>query len=328
MAASLEDAVRRFPINAWLSGHTRVRDGGGRNLYADCTACQGKEKIRYRKETGRWTCFKCDAGGYAGDAWRGWGDLFALVAYFEKISYGQAVRFVADRAGIPDLDFKRPEIPRNKIPEEAIPLAEIPADHISHRRLAKRGLAHLAPKLYGCVSGQYAGRWILPCKFGKELQGFEAKAWHPKTQPKALYPTWFVARESVYTTYNWDDSLGFAIVTESVFDAETFGLNAVGIYGANLLPGQFDKLLTLRERGITALYWALDPDAFDKAAKGILSKTFSMFSNHLVEIPKLLPDGSKGDPNAIGTDACWELVESAVLVESEWDLLARLAEDL
>jgi hypothetical protein len=327
--ADLNEAIRSFPLAGWLSSHTEVRDGGGRNYYADCPSCDGKQKLRVRKEDGRFKCFKCDAGeGNTNERWKGWGNLFSLVAFLEGLRWGEAIRFVVQRSGVPDLPLERADAPRHKIPKDAIPCLEVPDSHPSMKRLAERGLYHLRDKFYLCALGEYANRWILPCQFMGEVHGIEAKAWHRATQPKALYPTWFNPQESIYTTYAWDDSLPFAIVTESIFDAETFGLNAVGLYGSNLLPGQFDLLLKLRKRGVEALFWALDPDAWSKQAAAIVQKTSALFKNYIVEIPPLLPNGDKGDPNAIGHVSCWELVESAKQITSEWDLLATQARDL
>lgn len=326
--SDLDQAIKNFPVRSWLSEHTNVRDGGGRNLYADCPECHGKHKLRIRKDTGKFKCFKCDEGGYGGVNWRGWGSIFQLVAHFEKSTFGQAVRLVVERSGVPDIQLTREGAPLQKIPREAISLLEIPEDHRANRRLRERGLYHLREKLYACFSGKYAERWILPCHFRGDVHGIEAKGILGATEPKTLYPDWFVSTDYIYTTYEWRDSLPFVIVTESIFDAETFGLNAVGIYGSQLLPSQFDWLLKLRQKGVDSLFWALDPDAWSRQAQAIVQKTSAQFRNYVLEIPATLHNGSKGDPNGIGHVACWELVEKAKQIESEWDLMETSARDL
>lgn len=318
----LSDLAAAFPLSSWLSGYTTVRDGGGQNLYADCPVCQGKQKLRIRKDTGKWTCFKCDEGGHGGETWRGWGNLFQLVAFLEGLNWGEAIRFVSQRSGLPDIQLPKAARPFSMIPREALKLSDFEPDHPARTRLAARGLQHLEPHIYGCVTGKYARRWIIPCRFlDDQIHGIEAKAWSKAKQPKTLYPTWMSPQENVYTTA-WDDSLPIAIVTESIFDAETFATNAVGIYGSQLLPGQFEKLLELKRRkGVVALFWALDPDAVVRQRNAILQKTLGVFKNYRLRFPTALPNGEKPDPNSVGHATCWDMIDSATEVESELDLL-------
>lgn len=323
MASDLDDAIRAFPVASWLSSYTEVRDGGGNNLYADCPACKGRQKLQIRKETRRFRCFKCDDGGHATGDWRGWGTLFQLVRYLEGFStVGQAVRFVIERSGLPDVEVKRLQAPARKLPPEAFPASECAPDHPAVVRLEERGLSHLLDHIQVAVDGKYANRWILPCRFMGKVEGFEAKAWHKSKQPKALYPTWFKPQDTIYTTA-WDRDLDFGVVTESIFDAETFALNALGLYGSSLLAGQVDRLLELRrDFGVTRLFWALDPDATARQLKAIGEKTSALFKNFLVPLPARTVSGEKSDPNSLGHETCLELLAQAVEVTSELDLLS------
>jgi hypothetical protein len=319
LTTDLDEAVRSFPISSWLSGYTRVRDNGGRNIYADCPVCQGKLKLRIKRD-GKWNCFKCPKTGQTD--WKGWGNLVNLVSHLEQLQWRDTLSFIADKAGLPDIVIARADKPRSRLPREAIPLTEAERDHPAVVNLYRRKLEHLIDRIYICVSGKYADRWILPCYFRGELHGFEAKSYWGK-EPKCLYPEWFMTSESIYTTKEWDDSCPAAVITESVFDAETFGQNAVGIYGSNFTPGQLDCLLKLRESGVRNLYWALDPDASVRQAAAILQQASAFFTNYVVPLPEFTPEAKKADPNELGHDACIELLGKAQLISSELDLLER-----
>lgn len=324
----LDNAIRAFPVVQWLSQFTAVSDGAGANLYATCPVCGGRAKLRIRKENRAWKCYRCVDGGHGVGKWNGKGSLVSLVAHLEQLTVPKAIEFIGAQAGVPDLAYVPPDVPYQKIPREALPLSEFDTEHVAWERLRERKLTHLAPRIFGCVSGQYADRWILPANFLGHTEGIEAKSWFRTVLPKALYPVWFKTPEWVYTTYDWDFSLGFAVVTESIFDAETFQQNAIGLYGSTLLPGQLDRLLELRAKGIKTLFWALDPDAVKKQNQAILQKTIGLFKNYTVSFPcksHNLGSGShasgKMDPNEAGQATCWELLDTAVPIESELDLL-------
>jgi hypothetical protein len=319
--ARLDEAIAGFPVLSWLSAFTVVKDGGGANYYADCPVCTGHDKLRIRKGTHFWKCYRCTDGGHGDGYWKGRGSLVSLVSHLEGIPTGKAIRFIAEKAGIPDLAYVFPEAPHSKIPREALKLADFDQDHMAWQRLRERGLTHLAPRIYGCVTGDYADRWILPARYLGTLEGIEAKAWYPSSKPKALYPTWFRTPDSIYTTYDFDLTLGFAVITESIFDAETFQQNGIGLFGSQLLPGQFTKLLDLRSKGITTLFWALDPDAHKKQAQAILQNTLGLFKNYMVVLPSNPNGMGKMDPNAAGQETCWDSLDTAVPIESELDLL-------
>lgn len=314
----IDEAIRAFPLASWLSLYVRVKDSGGRNLYADCPVCAGKYKIMVRKDTRSWRCFKCSDSGQS--HWRAHGSLIGLVQHLEGLSTSKAITFVAEKAGVEDIRLERPEAPPKLLPDNIFPLTDADESHLSRRQLRKRGLDHLTEKIFVDVSGEYKGRWILPCNFMGRLVAFEAKTYYEAVTPKALYPEWFATQDYVYTTYGWDTTCPAAIVTESIFDAETFGQNAVGIYGSHLYPGQFDALLELKkQRGVEVLYWALDPDAWRRQSQMILQRTAGVFRNFILNYPVI--EGRKLDPNELGHECAVGLLETATEVHSELDIL-------
>jgi hypothetical protein len=158
----------------------------------------------------------------------------------------------------------------------------------------------------------YANRWILPCHYFGELTGFEAKT-YGNGKPKSLFPEWFRPDSTVYTT-TWDVDQDFCVITESIFDAETLGSNAIGIFGSVLRHGQLQKLLEMRNTcRLRRLVWFLDPDAVKKQTRAIVTKTLPHFTNYIVR--------SEYDPNDTGSTKCWKLVKNSIPVASARDIL-------
>lgn len=247
--------------------------------------------------------------------------------HLEGKDLGQALSFIRKQAGLPN-DWKPgTEEGFQGLPDTAIPMMEVPPDHQSWENLRKRGLVHLAEKISIEVTGKYSGRFILPCTYFGEVRGFEAKTYCNQFT-KALYPTWFKTYAEVYTTNDWDWSCESAIVTESIFDAETFGQNAIGLYGSKLTSGKLTKLLEMREKGLRHLFWAMDPDAWFTQARYVVRTTSGLFTNWLLPFPKYDAEGKKADPNSLGRERCHDLLGQATLFESEVDLMRHSLEML
>ena len=121
-------------------------------------------------------------------------------------------------------------------------LNAIPKTDPSVRYLHNRGVQHLVSSSYVCIDGPYRGRILLPAMWLNELMGFEAKSYAGK-KPKSLFPDWFLTSATVYTTRRWDNNLPFCVVTESIIDAETLGVNAIGLYGSTLSWAQWNCLI-------------------------------------------------------------------------------------
>lgn len=314
----IAEAIENFPLLSWLEekGIPHKSDGSTQNVYITCPVCMGKAKLGIHKIRKYWQCFKCFEGGFGQGAWEGKGSFVKLVCSIQKCTPSKAIKFIASRSGMPDL-VKEQEytLPKEIIPSDAIPLCETHKDHPSVKYLRSRGLERLREKSFVCVKGKYAGRLILPCYWFNDLVGFEAKS-YCNQKPKALYESWFVTGDTIYTSQVWDNSIDSAIITESIFDAETLAINALGFYGARVTEGQLAKLLELkRMQGVANLFWLFDQDATFKVARIVIAKTAGFFNNYVTKIPE------GADPNSLGYEMCVRLMRESVLVESEFDLL-------
>ena len=313
---SLPEAITEFPVVIWLQEHVKVYDSGGDNFYADCPMCSGQRKLGVNRYFKLFHCFKCDEGGSGDGRWPGKpgrANLVQFIVAVRRCSKAAAIKEIFQRSGFPDSAVQRPVAPARTIPEEAVPLVKAPWDHPSVLMMHRRHASHLIPESYVCVDGKYEGRVILPCKFQGKRTGFEAKAYDKWKKPKALYPSWFEAASNLYTTA-WDPECDYAIVTESIMDAETFGVNAVGLYGSSLSDGQLGLLILLRKQGVKRLIWALDNDAWRKQFKAMVAKTGSFFENWTVKL-----DGK--DPNDCGPEVCRALLENLWPFQDEFDWL-------
>jgi len=312
----LTDAINGFPLMNYLS--TRVQKlvvGNGNNVRVDCPNCGGRKTLSIHRTSKRIQCFRCTEGG-RGLAWEGHGSLVDLIQLLDGLTKWQAIERIFEESGVPDSTPapQSPQKPPELLPPESLPLIAADPEHPARANLRARGLSHMESRVRVCVDGRYAGRWILPvCEFG-ELKGFDAKSFSGRT-PKSLFPEWLETSRMLYHTPAWDSRIDHVVITESIFDAETIGFNAVGIFGSVLRDGQFNRLWELRKRGVTKLVWMLDEDAWIKQINAILRKTRNFFDNYVVD----MPPGS--DPNSIGHDACCQLVRHARVVNNSFDLL-------
>lgn len=304
----LDRAIQCFPLISWLSRFVKVRDSSGDNLRLDCPFCKGAKTFGIHRVKKLAQCFRCQTG--IASQWSGATNLVGLVQLFERVDRRAAVGiifrearqsgFVADHAKA----VAEPQQDLGKLPDAAIPLAKAHPTHAAVQMMRRRGVEHLIPVTSICVDGPYSGRVVLPCQFFGELHGWEAKSYSRQT-PKSLFPQWMDTARVVYTTQQWDKCADFAILTESVLDAETFGINAVGLYGSTLRDGQVQRLLEMRNAGITHLVWCLDGDAWKKQAVAILRKTSLLFRNSILALP------NSQDPNSLGREECWRLLQQS-----------------
>jgi hypothetical protein len=304
-----------FDVVSWISQYTKVRSKGHDNCYADCPFCKGESTLAISRRLNIFRCFRCYDGGHCREIWRGTCNLTKMMMLLENISYREAKEKVANLQG---LTFKPTQTERPKIEPlfpESFPLKECHFLNPGRLMLAKRGVSHLVDSSSYCPIGTYHDRVILPTNYLGQLTGFEAKAIYPSQRPKALYPNWFRTGETFYTTQRWDESESFLVITESVLDAETLGINAIGLFGSYLKDAQFELLLKLRETGKTDLVWMLDSDAMQKSIRFILTKTLPFFTNYITKLPR------GEDPNSLGRDKCWSLVSRAKEIKGEEDFL-------
>jgi hypothetical protein len=282
-------------------------------LVIDCPVCGGKRKLWIHRLKKNGQCFKCNEGSAGGSVWDGRAGLIRLIQLIERCDKRTAIDRVFTLAGVPDYGYTPRELPPEEIPKGAIPMSQVHPEHPGYQMLVTRGCGHLVSTSYVVAEGRYAYRVIMPVQVFGSLQGFDAKAWLPAVQPKSLFPPWQTGG-AIHTTAQWDHASDFAVVTESVLDAETLGVNTVGILGAVLRDGQLATLMDLRAQGVQRLVWFLDWDAWRKQFNAVLRKTGHMFSNYVVPLKQ------DTDPNDLGRDRCWQLVSQAIHVRDELDL--------
>lgn len=312
MSRELDNALASFPVIAWASEHMRLYDKGRQNVYADCPICDGKKTLGIDREKKIFHCFRCNEGGHGAPTWNGRAHVIKMIAILERCSFKRAIEKIFKLAGFPDPPVEYVPIPKVLIPPEAISLSKASQEDPSVLYLKRRGMGHLVEKSFVCLRGEYEGRIILPTNYLGEKTGFEAKAYAGK-KPPSKFPEWFDSYGTLYTT-PFDLSLGFCVITESIFDSETIGLNAVGCYGG-FKEGQFDCLLDLKSKGISKFIWMLDWDAWKKQTKAILTKSLGWLDNYVVNMPR------DSDPNDLGRDVCWKLLKACRRVKDEFDLI-------
>lgn len=309
MASNLKEAIDRFPVVRWLDVRTKVRDSGGENVMITCPVCRS-QKLGVHRSRRTAQCFKCNEGGAGHGVWDGKSGLIGLIQLIDRCDRRTAIDIIFRESGVPDYGYTPKEIPETKLPAEAIPLSKAPL-HPAAQMLHNRQCGHLVPTSYVCVDGRYSHRVLLPVQWFGELVGFDAKTYANGT-PKSLFPMWQTSG-AVHSTAAWDHSADFAVITESVLDAETVGINAIGILGSVLRPAQLSKLLEIKQQGVRKLVWFLDFDAWRKQYNAILRKT-GRFDNYVV------PLSEDADPNSLGREKCWQLIEQATLVRDELEL--------
>lgn len=318
----LSEAIENFPILSWLQQHFQIRDSGRDQIRIDCPVCRGRRTLSIKLDTKQFHCFRCDDGGLGAGVWTGRAGLFGFLVLVEKISPKAAADRIRGLAGMPEAPRRAAAPAITTWPRESVPLTSAPATHASVRMLVDRGVGHLVNSAKVCVDGEFAYRVLLPCNFFGTVTGFEAKT-YVNASPKSLFRDFTGGCGHVYSSIRWDDSKDFCVVTESILDAETLGVNAIGIFGSVLRNQQLLDLLGLRSRGVRKLIWFLDGDAVKKQANLIRQKTGLFFDNYAVDLKTLdilSPEGE--DPNSLGHDKSWSLVERARPIADAFDLIA------
>jgi hypothetical protein len=313
-------AIAGFPIRRWLSEVAGIHNFDKNTIRADCPHCGKKLALAVFLETKTCKCYACYDGQLGGSRWKGYGGLPQLISLFENVSYSEAFSTIyawSNKTDIPVNRFSQTAQLDKKLPDHIVPLAEVFDEHLAVTRLKERGLERIRGKLFACIDGKYDGRWVIPVYQDKEFVGFEAKAFKKGLIPKSLYPTWMHKSGILYLT-DWDPDQDFAVITESVFDAETLGVNAIGIFGSTLGMGQFVQLLNLKKtKNLKRLVWFLDADAWKKQAIAIIKQTRTMFQNYVIR--------SRGDedPNSLGHEECWKRVSQAEYVDNVCSLFLK-----
>lgn len=220
-------------------------------------------------------------------------------------------------ANVSNLPLEAPEYDERdlNLPEEALLIGtHCNQDHPVRQYLRRRGAEKFASEWYMCPTGHYHGRIIIPVVSFGETWGFDAKS-YIGGEPKSLAN---LRAGAIYTTREWDQEISAAIITESVLDAESFGLNSVGLFGSDLDEDRLMSITLLRRFGVTKLIWFLDGDAFDKQL-GIIRKWTSLhFRNYRIRCP----EGQ--DPNSLPLAERLRLVQTAEPMNGVFDYVDDL----
>ena len=314
--ARTEEAVRRFAVVSWIRGHTKIYDVSGDNFYADCPICHGVKRLGISRERKIFHCFRCNEGGHGGGLWTGRTGLIGMVMLLEKLKYEEAVAFILKSTGIEDIPTVRKARISSatiELPKERHDLKALPEEHRAIQYMNSRGMQHLVPYSWFCVSGRYADRVILPGMYFDKFVGFEAKTLYKTILPKSLFPTWFNTSEWFYTSFDWKFERGVMVITESIFDAETVGRNAIGIYGSTLHEGQMARMIELASKGIKKIVWMLDSDAWKKQTRAVFQLS-AFFETYAMSLP--MPH----DPNSLGRDWIYANIQNARRIRNELDM--------
>lgn len=306
----IRDAIKRFDIVAFSSQFVDILRDYGTDVIANCPICGGNKKLYISRNKRIVRCFTCDDLGLGGTKWNGRADLISWIMLLRGCSRGAAIREVFDGAGIvsaPVIQVERDY----SFPPEALRISKsCDPSHPCRVELRRRKLEHMMDHWYMCPTGKYAGRYLLPIRFFGRQFGYEAKSYTGAT-PKSLS---VCEPNSLYSSVCWDKSRPFAVITESVFDAETVGVNAIGLLGSALSGDRWKHLYSLQKQGITELVWLLDSDAWRKQRRMIARFSAFYFTNKFAE----LPPGE--DPNSFGMAACWDRIDNAVVIRTEYDM--------
>jgi hypothetical protein len=302
-------AVDKFDLVGWTENYAPIRSETEKYARFDCPFCDGRRTLNVGKRVKVVRCFRCEGVGHSD--WEGRANIVDWIMLLKGGTKFDAVKTILQDAG---LTVRRDFVPENRnyeIPKDALPIAASCAeDHPCRLYLKRRHVGHLANKFYVCVSGKFTGRIIMPINWMGKYLGYDAKTYFNQS-PKSLV---FCPGDSIYSSYTWNKTLGFAVMTESVLDAETVGVNSCGLLGSDVGEDRFPHLLELRKHGIHTLVWFLDADALSKQWKIIFRWTSIYFQNKAVRAPV------GEDPNSLGPSRCWDLINSAKLIESEYDL--------
>ncbi|MEM3040531.1 MAG: hypothetical protein QXG97_00720 [Nitrososphaerota archaeon] len=310
----------KFPILRYLTSKYRVY-GHSENVYIDCPICGGHRKLSVHLELGLFHCFRCKEGGHGAGIWNGATNLPGFIALIERCSLQEAKTRIASWSGIeepPAVSHRQEEI-RWPSEREALPLKLADKSHPARAMLRNRGVEHLIDQARVGTFGKYAGRVLLSAHFLDQWIGFEAKTFCGQN-PKSLFPPGMRTGSYVYTTRAWDRDTPVAYITESIIDAETIGVNAIGIFGSNFTDGHLSRLLTLnRAYGVRQIVWCLDADASLRQIRFLMRKCSGLFQNYIADIP----DGH--DPNSLGRERMHELIRTSIPIMSDIDAISVAA---
>lgn len=262
-----------------------------------CPKCSKRDKLYIRKKDGRFVCFYCrDKENFYG--WPEFALKELLPMSMEEIRgalYGTQHAGNAGRLELDLTDFygdgEEPEEDDGEemlptmLPIDAFPMAAS-ASRRGQEYLIKRGIG---PELWDAYNLMYwpsKQRVLFPVEEGGVVWGYQARTILPDIQPKILTSKG-LKRDRVVM---FADRLtgDHAIVCEGPVDAIKCHLAGgnVATMGKVVTDRQID---IFRDKGISKIYLALDPDAADEINK-LVRKLNGEFQVYQMEVPQGFKD--------------------------------------
>jgi len=237
----------------------------GRETLFFCPKCKHhKRKLSVNIGADKFKCWVCDYSGRAiRQLVRSYGDYRVLCEWDELTNH-------TDINSFEDLFKEKEEQPESEVtlPEEFktlatknLPLCTMPV----RKYLSDRGITRgdiLQWKMGYCISGDYAGRAIIP-SFSDDgsLNYFVARSYNGNWK-KYMNPP--ASRNIVFNDLmiDWEEDI---ILVEGAFDAIKAGSNAIPLLGSQLNENSklFQKIVKYNPK----VFLALDPDAEKKSAR-------------------------------------------------------------
>lgn len=237
----------------------------GKEALFFCPKCKHhKRKLSVNIDADKFKCWVCDYSGRAiRQLIRSYSDYRTLCEWDELTNY-------TDISSFGDLFKEKVDLiqPTVIFPEEfktlvskTLPLCTLPArKYLSDRGITREDIVQW--KIGYCVSGDYAGRVIIP-SFSDEgsLNYFVARSYNGNWK-KYMNPP--VSRDIVFNDLMVDWGSDITLV-EGTFDAIKAGANAIPLLGSQLNENSklFQKIVKYNPK----VFLALDPDAEKKSAR-------------------------------------------------------------
>lgn len=257
-----------------------------------CPKCGKKDKLYLRKKDGRFVCFYCrEIHDFQGAPEFALTELLGVpIDDLRAQLYGDPTTAHGGRLQFKLKDFY--EGPEEEIEEEEpMPPFVMPSDTYSlHEPCAEqareyllgRGITEELWDTYGLLYWPNKRRVVFPVSEGEDTWGYQARTIDREVQPKILTSKGLL-RDRLLMFYNRIESGGHAILCEGPVDALKCHLagGAVATMGKVVTDRQIDKL---REKNVSRIYLALDPDAFVETQE-LAKKLVSDFEVYRMDVP-------------------------------------------
>ena len=240
----------------------------GSELLYPCVCCgHHKPKLSVNIDKGVYKCWICD---YKGKSLR---RLVRRYGDFNHVYQWREFEEDPIDSDLKDLFISIQEAEQVvELPKEFIPLARPPrpTDNRARRYLSSRGVTKqdmLMWRLGYCPTGKYANRIIIPSFSATgECNYFVARSWDNKEWPPYLNGPGI--KDIIFNDLliDWNKEV---ILVEGVFDAISYGENAIPLLGSTLRDDSklFHKIIS----NDASVLMALDDDARDKSLKIVKS---------------------------------------------------------